>query len=65
MAVKREDLSCLEKFDADSVLEVLRSRYANDEIYVSTDKKKHSIFFKVKLFTEPIFKNTHYKKSSS
>ncbi|XP_063420547.1 unconventional myosin-Ia-like [Mytilus trossulus] len=35
MAVKREDLSCLEKFDADSVLEVLRSRYANDEIYTN------------------------------
>lgn len=45
MAVKREDLSCLEKFDADSVLEVLRSRYANDEIYVSTDKKKSIPYF--------------------
>ncbi|VDH96255.1 Hypothetical predicted protein [Mytilus galloprovincialis] len=35
MAVKREDLSCLEKFDEDSVLEVLRSRYANDDIYTN------------------------------
>ncbi|CAC5381736.1 CHS1 [Mytilus coruscus] len=35
MAFKREDLSCLEKFDDDSVLEVLRSRYANDDIYTN------------------------------
>ncbi|XP_052090867.1 uncharacterized protein LOC127727790 [Mytilus californianus] len=35
MAVKRDDLSCLEKFDEGSVLEVLRSRYAKDEIYTN------------------------------
>lgn len=53
MAVKREDLSCLEKFDEDSVLEVLRSRYANDEIYVSTDKKVIIQCCWCRMYTEP------------
>ncbi|CAG2185861.1 Chitin synthase,Chitin synthase chs-2,Chitin synthase chs-1 [Mytilus edulis] len=35
MAVKIDDLSCLENFDEDSVLEVLRSRYAQDTIYTN------------------------------
>lgn len=48
MAVKRDDLSCLENFDEDSVLEVLRSRYAQDTIYVSIDNRIKKMFAKVK-----------------
>ncbi|XP_076090328.1 chitin synthase chs-2-like [Mytilus galloprovincialis] len=59
MAVKREDLSCLEKFDADSVLEVLRSRYANDEIYTNCGE----ILLAVNPYkTLPIFDNENHEQ---
>ncbi|CAC5369431.1 CHS1 [Mytilus coruscus] len=59
MAVKREDLSCLEKFDEGSVLEVLRSRYAQEEIYTNCGE----ILLAVNPYkTLPIFDDENHEK---
>ncbi|VDI08202.1 chitin synthase [Mytilus galloprovincialis] len=59
MAVKRDDLSCLENFDEDSVLEVLRSRYAQDTIYTNCGE----ILLAVNPYkTLPIFDDENHEK---
>ncbi|XP_063420548.1 myosin-IIIb-like [Mytilus trossulus] len=59
MAVKRDDLSCLEHFDEDSVLEVLRSRYAQDKIFTNCGE----ILLAVNPYkTLPIFDDEKHEK---